>query len=204
MKRLFTGVATQLLFAALVQAVPITYTIQGTATGSLGALAAGVKKPDGLLFNPFTSAAFTITLSTDTTQVSGGTTPAVSTSFNITGVGSGTFTNPLQLQVQTGTQTVALLGVMSFTNPAFGSFNLTSALGPLGVTPVLLPSNVPTSRGALTFTSASNVTFTSAPAGPPPIPAPPTLLLGLTGLGCALALYMFRATTHPRSRASGA
>jgi hypothetical protein len=174
--------------------IPIIFTFSGTATGT----ANGV---------PFTSASFAITYASDTSLLpplgSGfNFYPDTTTSISITGVGHGTFSNKFQVFTQIGTSLVFLydrLGSASFgiIYPNLAQVPFDSAFGPISVT--LAPGSVlhesPSSLGAISFSSLSNLTFGAVtPTIPvPATPVPSSLILAMTGLAAAAFWYQLRS-----------
>jgi hypothetical protein len=165
--------------------IPIIFTFSGSATGT----ANGV---------PFTSVPFAITYSSDTSLLQPPGSgfnfyPDTTASISIAGVGSGTLSNKFQVFTQVGTSLVFLydrLGTASFgiVYPDLAQVPFGSAFGPIFVT--LAPGSVlhesPSSLGAISFSSLSNLTFGAVtPTIPSPTPIPSTLILTLTGLAVA-------------------
>lgn len=150
-----------LLFAiagtlAPVHAVPITYTVAATGTGSLGA-------------STFTNALVTITLTGDTSGVTG-TGPffnAGPTTVNVAGIGTATFTNLIQvfdnLAGVAGIEDFGVnLDILDTSNAAFTSYDLKSAIGPLSGSSLFNPGALfPTDLGNFSLTSVGNSTFTA-------------------------------------------
>jgi hypothetical protein len=113
-------------------ATTITYLVQGTATGTLGA-------------NPFTNALVTITLVGDTTGVHPGTTTLLQNggpgTVTVFGLGTANFTEPGGVSAYTdlnGPGGASRCGVNSTggsvlgtVNAACGAYNLASSIGPL-------------------------------------------------------------------------
>src|SRR5262249_43357886 len=137
-------------------AVPITYSVSATATGSLGG-------------SPFTDALVTITVSSDTSTVSGGgnffsnTGPGTAA---VAGIGTATLTGGgLVFANHTGGPTnigaagieTALGGdILDTVNAAFASYDLKSAIGPISGPPIINSGTpFPTSLGSLILTSVS-------------------------------------------------
>jgi PEP-CTERM motif len=109
---------------------PITYTATFTAAGTVNG-------------NPF-DAVVTFTLSSDTTLVFGNCdgvpgifcTPNGVAGVSIQGIGSGTFTDPFNVFVNQGVAVAgftddAIEDILDLSNPAFSTYDLKSAIGPL-------------------------------------------------------------------------
>jgi hypothetical protein len=170
------------LFAAWVRpawAVPITYTATATLSGKIGSTS-------------FTNAAVTVTLTGDTANVTVPPSPFPSTSLvnigtatiNIAGVGTATFTDPVEVfsryttPVGPSTQPLAIIatldnpqgtsftGVLAVFNSAFFGYNLQTSLGPIsgpgnasGTDPFATHN---TTLGVLNFTTnPASATFTA-------------------------------------------
>jgi hypothetical protein len=186
-----------LALSACAYAVPITFTLRGTATGS----ANGV---------PFIAVSFSVAYSADTSfqlPNGGGSVdfyPQAITFISITGIGNGTFTNTFYLNTRTGTSFVNLTDPSSGNNflliyPGLANYPFRAAFGPVSVvldpkTP--LPTNLSSTLGNIRFTSLDNLTFGAVtPTVPPaPTPIPSTLILAVTGLAGAALLFGFRGT----------
>jgi hypothetical protein len=187
-KRFVAGSIVACALGVCAYAIPITFTLRGTATGRVGGV-------------PFTAAPFTVTYSADTSfqlPNGGGSVdfyPLAITSISIVGIGSGAFTNTFYLNTRIGTSFVNLTDPSTGNNflliyPGLGQYPFRAAFGPVSVildpkTP--LPTNNPSSLGSITFTDLSNLTFGAVtPTVPlPPAPIPSTLILALTGLAGA-------------------
>lgn len=171
--------AAWLAFPLFAQASPITYVYDGFGTGILGG-------------SPFTDAAFTITASADTDNItawpyaSGGPQNThLSTLIDIAGLGSFSITTPSHSWISALDTGRGGLGEnldgnwITLEEPALIGYGLDTVLGPvLENSPLHVNqfNNVATTGGALDFSSISSVTFTA-------IPEPATLiLLGLGGL----------------------
>jgi hypothetical protein len=148
--------------ATVAHAVPITYTLSGTASGSLGG-------------TPFTNEAFFVTAVGDTANVRsiGPGVPCndlTNVTFTIGGVDSGYITSPLSIAANTGSQLVALaLGScndagliwISGYDAGFGSYGLASGIGPVALGSPSAQSGVDpnTWSGVLAIASAPAMAF---------------------------------------------
>jgi hypothetical protein len=159
----------------------ITYTETFTASGTLGT-------------QTFTDAMVTITGTGDTTGVvaSGASFfNAVTATVTIAGIGTATFTDSINATSDTGFSPpragfsdASQLGhdIMETGNSVFGSYDLTTAIGPDSGPSVSQGSGYNTDQGALSFSSFSDSTF-QATLSTVPEPASLTLLgLGTAGL----------------------
>jgi len=161
------------------QATPITFSFTGVGSGNLDTTV-------------FTDAAFEVLISADTDDVSydiyGPDTPAIedlSGTIDISGVGIGTFVNPLYVfdnqknsAVGFGNLTEYDLIDLFVIGVGLDTYDLTTPFGPItDLDPFFWQFvDVNLSIGVLTFTSMSYATFTA-------IPEPTTVLLvGLGGL----------------------
>jgi hypothetical protein len=184
---------------AQVEATPITFIFEGTATG--------------LTDNTrFTAAPFIIVADADTVNIvtvpPGASAYAPSGEFSldtdsaifaITGIGTGTFTLGTRVFVARGVVLnsqgpLNILGIsraglngndlMDFTNPAFATYDLKTALGPLFIGNVIVAGAIPTTLGILNLDNVTDVTFIAATRTA--VPEPSTWLL----LGSGLAVMM--------------
>jgi hypothetical protein len=170
--------------AATARATPITFTESATASGSLGG-------------TTFRDALVTLTMSTNTTLVSGGSgffsviAPATVT---VSGVGSGTFTDSIEVfDNQTFSPTAAAgfgdatLGasILDTFSSVFASYALATAIGPITGSPFINPADTfGTTAGGLNISTAGNSTFTAVTGTAVPEPASMVLLgTGLLGFG---------------------
>ena len=155
-----TGAFGAMATAAL--AVPITYTMSGVATGSLGA-------------KSFSGAPFAVTAVADTSAVNsiGPGVPCIdpkAASFTIGSIGSGAITTPISVADNTGWKLVAFArgrcldtGPMwtNGTNPQLDAYDLTRDLGPVALTMPSAPPGVAvdTSEGVLVLRNVTGLTF---------------------------------------------
>ena len=186
--RITVLVAVAILFAGghVASAIPITYTEQAVVSGTLGA-------------TPFSGADITIEWTGDTDDVTGGGglflnaagTNAVA--VTIAGVGSTVFTDFLHVFVnQTFNPAAAGFGISgtgtllaTFDTAAFGSYDLTTAIGPITNT-AFIRSDLffGTGLGDLNITAIRDTsTFTATVDDTSPVPEPASLTL--LGLGLA-------------------
>lgn len=165
------------------QAAPVTYTFSGTAGGTVNG-------------TPFTAAAFTIRVFADTVSIRPGPpnffqVDDLFSTLDLAGFASATFIRNERVFVN---QSLSVLGfshaessgardLLDINGAPFATYNLASSLGPIfDATPFAFEqlSNEPSSLGPITFTQASNVTFTASV-----IPEPASLALLLLGLSVA-------------------
>jgi len=172
------------LWSTGVHATPITYTESATVSGTLGG-------------TPFSNAMITITGTGDTTGVfnDGNFRNNLSpVSFSISGDGSGTFTDAIQVFDNPTFSPTAAAGFDDITlgqpsildtfDSAFGAYNLTTAIGPITGPPFINPGLAfATTAGALVLNTSGNSTFTAASV-PGPIAGAglPGLILAGAGL----------------------
>src|SRR5579871_912127 len=157
------------LLIGIASANPLTITITGAASGTLGS-------------TRFTNATFKFVMTADTgtlvlpTCCPGDieTAAGSATTFAITGAGSGMLTdNQVVFIDPSGTAGLAHANdgdMIDLDNAAFAGYGLTKSLGPVTGTPFIGRNPIfGTNNGALTITSASTVTFTfvvTTPVGP--------------------------------------
>ena len=173
---------TWVAFPLSAQAAPITYVYDGIGTGTL----------EG---SPFTSAAFTITASADTTNITvwadatyGPQNTHLSSLIDITGLGSFSITAPSHSWMSGTDNGRGGLGAnlgpnwITFEDPDLIGYGLDTLFGPvLENSPLNIDqfAGVATTGGTLVFSSISSVTFTAIPE-----PATFTLtILALLGMG---------------------
>jgi hypothetical protein len=176
---LVIGLAGVLAGTTSARAVPITYTEQATASGSLGGVA-------------FTDATVTLTMVNDTANVTGGPLLFVntgSTTLNIAGFSAATITDTTQAAAN---QTVPDAGFGDVTedlailfteSAAFSTYNLETAIGPVSGTAIFnAGSSFPTTGGAFVLTNVTGgiSTFTAVTAT---VAAPEPASLTLLGAG---------------------
>jgi len=181
-------VATTLCTALAAQAVPITYTFSGSATGTLNN-------------SGFANNALLVSITTDTTNIDltrfGANIPAtnalVNGSISITGVGSGSFTQQLYAFNNRSTQTVgfgtlAANDLINVTDTSaglntYGMVTNFSAFDPLAFTSQF--QNIATSFGTLSLSRLTDASFNASLAA---VPEPGTYGLMAAGLAFVGAL----------------
>ena len=180
--------ACMLLAIALpAAATPATYTFSGTGTGDVNGTG-------------FTNAAFTITLTGDTTAITGG--PSIfqlttAATIAIAGFPLATVTDSVGIFSNTGGpavgfQRTAGLDLMDVSGAPFAGYQLATSLGPIsGLTPFAVNqfNNLNSNQGPITFTDASNVTFQAVVGAAPP----PVVVAQIPTLG-AFALVLLALT----------
>lgn len=165
---------------------------------------------DGMNEIPFTNVAFSFSFPTDTTLIAVGSGPTyfaqsptgiVGVSFN--GLISGGLSGKIYLYDEQFTSTVHLVEVivgypiLSLSNPAFVSYDLQSAIGPLDVS-ASTPSNAyPASFGWFFFSNPTDVTFAATTT-----PEPQSVALSLLGV-CAIAFRHLGTVRHCRKSGDG-
>jgi hypothetical protein len=142
----------------------------------------------------FTNASFTITSTADTAQITNPfpgiiSVPNLTATVTVSGLGTGTFTNETttvdnQVFMRVGISDLGLgLAILFIDNAAFGSYDLTSSIGPLtGPTAINSGQLFPTTAGNFSLTSVPSATFQATLQGLPE-PASFTLLgIGIAGM----------------------
>lgn len=172
--RLFLSVAAVVFSAGMAHAGPITYSISAILSGSLG----------GTSFN---NTPATLTMNADTSGVTGGAgffTINGTVLLNVSGIGSGTFTDVMEVFDNQSYPAVGFAdvtvgpSVLDVIDSAFTTYALTTAIGPITNTPyVNFGESFPTTAGAFIITDSSNATFTAI--------TPEPMSFGLLGLGLA-------------------
>jgi hypothetical protein len=161
------------------KASPITYTESASINGSLN----GVSITDELLALTGTGNTANITHpDVNTFEI------PVTATFSV-GSSSGTFTDAIVVFAQAndnaGFEDLAVADILDTHNVAFGTYNLSTSIGPLtGDFGLINPGfSFPTTAGALIINSlVTNPTFTAA-AGATATPLPAALPLFATGIG---------------------
>ena len=181
----YSGFLSIALFLALpLAAGPITYTMTGFLSGSLGTA-------------PVTAAAFTFVFNGDTANVTGTNpllNPAISNSISITGFGSGQFTEAIDVGVNPtngigGFADTSLASALTFQNAGFVGWDLATPIGPLASASPYWASGVfTTSLGTLSITGARDLTFQATT-----VPEPATAALAGLALLCLAGFRMSRA-----------
>jgi hypothetical protein len=133
----------------------------------------------------------TFSLTTDTSLINGGETPNTLTEVTIEGIGSGTFTNLFHVFDNTGNSVAGFSAqgiedIVDLSNPAFGTYDLKSPIGPLECTFFFTDDGVVlgSSLGDITFDSFGGTpTFTASEGGTTPEPGSFILFgTGIVGL----------------------
>jgi hypothetical protein len=195
-KSFFLGAAFAAISASAF-AAPITYTLSGTGSGTVGAAT-------------FSNAAYTISVVGDTTAITGGPTfsNVVTGTMTIAGIGTATITEPIRVF---NNQTNSAFGfgrpggdLLDVSDPAFATYALATSLGPIpGLTPFALNqfSLLASSLGAITMPTSGPVTFQATTgAAPPPAVSTPVPTLSEYGLLLLVLLTGTMAMLRLRSR----
>jgi PEP-CTERM motif len=180
---LVLGLASAIVAIGPVLAAPVTYTEQGTGTGSLDGVA-------------FTNASILLTMINDTTDVVSGPTPATvsitgTATVNVNNGPSETFTDPVTVFSRTiGPSHIAGFGgpvgtasILNTVNPIFATYDLTTSIGPISGFDGSIPFTFPTSSGDFRIDNAQGRTTIFTAVVSPAVPEPSSLTL----LGIALA-----------------
>ena len=176
------GIASIFVAASPSFGALITYTEQATASGSL----------DGILF---TNATVVLTMTNNTTNVTGGPSFFENVGTTTVSVGGGsavTFSDPIQVfsnqsSTAVGFEDLSSDDILDSVSASFASYDLKTSIGPIVGSSEFDPSSsFPTTGGAFVLTSVGeSATFTSATSA---IPEPSTwamMLIGFAGLGYA-------------------
>jgi hypothetical protein len=194
------GVAGAVSVAAPSLAAPITYTEQATATGSLGGIA-------------FTDATVLLTMTNDTTNVTGGPTFFEifgTVTLSVNGGAPVTLTDPMGVfsDVTLSPTTVGFedltrgLDILDTASALFGTYTLTTSIGPISDTAFLSANEAfPTTGGDLILTSVAGptatFTATTTVAVPAPLIGPAVYVLALGGM--LLGAKLLERTKNSRS-----
>jgi hypothetical protein len=167
-----------LCLALPLAAGPITYTMTGFLTGTLGTA-------------PVTGAAFTFVFNGDTAGISGTNpllNPAITNSISITGFGTGQFTQAMVAGVNPtggigGFSDPSTANALTLENGGFVGWGLATPIGPLTNAAAYWASgSFTTDLGSLSITGARDLTFEATTTVPEPATA---ALAGLALLGLA-------------------
>ncbi len=172
------ALAVLLCGATQAKAGSITYTVQDTASGTLGA-------------SSFTDALVTVSFTGNTANVYGGSgfwqIDLGTASVNIAGTGSALFTDAMYVADNQGAVAAGIAdhnsggSVLDTFNSAFGSYDLMSAIGPLSGGVYFRPDlSYGTDAGLLHFSDAGGTSSFKAVVTPEP--ATFTLLASLLGM----------------------
>jgi hypothetical protein len=190
------GIAGAISVVAPALAVPITYTEQATATGSLGGVG-------------FTDASVLLTMNNDTTNIIGGPTlfeilGTVTVSVN--GAGPVTFADSMEVFSAQAIATVGFadltlsLDILDDTSAFFTNYDLITPIGPISGNPAhsSLNQSFPTTGGAFILLSVGNETSTFT-ATTVAIPAPGGLPVVLAFGGVLFAAKLLERSRRRRS-----
>jgi hypothetical protein len=169
-----------LLCVAPAHAIPITYTVAGTATGALGASA-------------FTNALVTVALVGDTSFVG---LNSGSATVTVAGVGTAVFTdtiavtdNPSNPSAQIADVTLNRL-IFGTNAPAFATYDLRGPIGPISGTALINAFAIfPTTLGNFDMASVSGNTSTFTATTASSVPEPASIVLLGIGLLAARARH---------------
>jgi hypothetical protein len=216
---LVLSIAGAMAAATTAFAGPITYTVQATGMGCFGS---GVTKTGSMVVCPtgttFNDALVTITFSGNTANVTNPSAgifenvPAPGTvTVAVAGLGSATFSDSVGAFVAQSSQAGGFadftlsLDPLDTSNPAFATYDLKSAIGPLSGSPAFASPNevFPVSIGGFAFTALpAGSTFTATTTVIPEPRIGWEFPIILAGGGVLLARLLERSRAH-RSLASG-
>jgi len=158
----------------LVQAAPVTYTINANGTGSLGGTA-------------FSDSDFVITAYADTEDVvpfgQGFTVANFNINISVVGIGNGDLANANTSSSNRFTNLAGFgdidqdLAILAVSNPIFGSYDLKSSIGPIAGPPVKSFGSYPTTAGLFVMNSVTSASFTAVVV---PEPSTSALFLAAT------------------------
>jgi hypothetical protein len=185
-------VAAVVAMAGVARADQITYTDQAIASGSLGG-------------TTFSDALVTVSFTGDTSNVfdDGGILRNLIGTGTVTvaGIGTVAFTDSIQAFVNQGDDFVGIadttLGPVSIldtdTNPAWETYDLKSAIGPLSGAPFINPGQAfGTASGSFILNSVSGDSTFTAAIGGQTVPEPSTLALSGIAAFVGLGMWMRR------------
>jgi hypothetical protein len=193
--------ATFLPFS-IAAAAQITYAFTGTATGTIAG-------------KSFSNVSFSVTAVADTADVPAPTAGVIS--FTPTSVTINNSASSQPVTVPSGyifdNQNLNSVGFgegqddITFSDPSFATYNLKTSTGPFfeASDPSISDwVNMPTSKGDLTVTSLTNLSFSatlsSSTTTPTAVPAPSAAGLSLAGLSILCAIAAYRRSAAARTR----
>jgi hypothetical protein len=191
-----TILAVSMLGAALLPlsiaaAAPITYVFSGTASGSISG-------------KSFSDVSFTVTAVADTVNVPAPTAGDITFTPTTVTINNSASSQPVSVAdaYVFDNQSLQKVGFglgqddIQFDDPSFATYNMKTSTGPFfeASDPSIADwVDMPTSKGDLTVTSLTNLTFTATLSGssaPSAVPLPSAAGLSLAGLTlCAIAAY---------------
>ena len=177
------GIVSILMAAPPSFGAPITYTLETTASGSLGGTS-------------FTDATLILSMTNNTTNVTNSAPGDFENVGTVTvSIGGGTavtFTDPTQVFSDQSLSTVgfedlAVDDILDSISTSFATYDLKTSIGPIvGSSEIIPVASFPTTGGAFVLTSVGeSATFTAATSAIPEPSSWAMMLIGFAGLGYA-------------------